>query len=79
MKMWNSICSCCQFKHKLVTLQFEGETRLLKNFDLVKICNDIKYLKLLTKFELKPNLQTKFAIRHCKKSVIDVDDLFGVK
>ena len=77
MKFWTSLGFKPTHQHKLMILQKEGETRLLKCFDLVKICNDIKYLKLLTKYQLKPNIQTKFQIRHCKKSVIDLDDLVG--
>lgn len=48
---------------------------MLKSFDLVKICNDIKYLKLLAKFEIRPSVDTIFSIRHSKKSTIDIDDL----
>ena len=42
---------------------------------MVKILNDITYLKLITKFYLKPSIETNFKIKHCKKSIIDLDQI----
>ena len=36
-----------------------GKKRLDKDFDLMKIIKDIKYLKMLTKFHLKPDEKLK--------------------
>ena len=44
--------------------------------DLVKLLNDIKYLKLITKFHFKPSVETNFAIHHCKKSILDLDQIW---
>lgn len=57
----------------MTKLYHEGVKRIDKKLDMVKILNDISYLKLLTKFNLKPTIETQFQIHHCKKSIIDLD------
>lgn len=60
---------------KFRAILIAGKERLDKDFDLLKIIKDIKYLKMLTKFRLKPNLDTKTEINHCLKNVIDLDEI----
>ena len=45
--------------------------------DIGKIIKDIKYLKLLTRFKLNPDIETKFQINHCNKNIIDIDKLWS--
>ena len=47
-------------KNEMTELYNAGKMRIDKKLDLVKICNDITYLKLLTKFYLKPPIETQF-------------------
>ena len=44
----------------MTELYNEGKTRIDKKLDMVKILNDITYLKLLTNFYLKPSIETQF-------------------
>ena len=74
---WNSMFGSCKpIKNKIITLHEHGTQRVLKSFDLVKICNDIKYLKLLAKFQINPSLETQFFIRHSHKSIIYLDEIY---
>ena len=54
MKKWNEVAkylSCVSpYKNELTLVMEHGEARVQKSLDIVKICNDIKYLKLLAKF-----------------------------
>ena len=77
---WNSMFGSCKpIKNKMITLHEHGTQRVLKSFDLVKICNDIKYLKLLAKFQINPSLETQFFIRHSHKSIIYLDEIYKAK
>ena len=42
---------------------------------MINLLSDIQYLKLLTKFHIKPSIETQFQIRHCRKSLIDLDQI----
>ena len=48
-----------------------------KDFDLLKIIRDIKYLKMLTRFHIKPEDELKIQIVHCLKNMIDLDGLLN--
>ena len=39
---------------------------------------DIKFLKMLTKFNIQPDDETKIQIVHCLKNIIDLDELFNL-
>ena len=41
----------------------------------MKIIKDIKYLKMLTRYYLKPDGETKIQIVHCYKNLIDLDEI----
>jgi len=51
---------CCSSKTRLTVLFDEGERRIEKSLDIVKITKDIKYLKMLTTFKIDPDIETKF-------------------
>ena len=53
----------------------EGKKKLDKDFDLMKIIKDVKYLKMLTKFTLNPKDEIKIQIHHCLKNLIDFDEI----
>ena len=58
---WNRFFSKWKpIRNKLLTLHTFGTSRILKSFDIVKICNDIKFLKLHAKFKHYPSQKTKF-------------------
>ena len=72
--MLNDIFKCFKPIHNDMTKLFhEGKARIDKKLDMVKIINDIQYLKILTKYNIKPSVETQFQIHHCKKSIIDLD------
>ena len=72
----NDAFSCFKpIENDLTKLYHEGKGRIWKKLDLIKIVNDIQYLKLLTKIHLKPSVETQFQIHHCKKSLIDLDTI----
>ena len=48
-----------QYK-QFIALKKEGKKRVEKSFDIVKISNDIKYLKLLSKFKTQPEVDLMF-------------------
>ena len=54
-----------------------GLERLNKDFDLMNIIKDIRYLKMLTKFQFKPDEEMKFQINHCMKNLINLDKLLN--
>ena len=41
----------------------------------MKIIKDIKYLKMLTRYYLKHDGETKIQIVHCYKNLIDLDEI----
>ena len=55
----------------------EGGSRIEKIMNIGKIIKDIKYLKLLTRFKIDPDLETKFQIHHCSKNIIDIDKIWN--
>ena len=59
----------------LTTLYDEGEKRMDKCFDIVKMKNDSKYLKMLCEYKINPSWETKFHIYHCMKNIIDLDTI----
>ena len=59
----------------MTTLYDVGQAKLEKKMDFIKIINDITYLKLITKFYLKPSIETNFQIHHSSKSIIDLDQV----
>ena len=61
-------------KNKILTIFHEGNKRVNKSLDIVKLTKDIKYLKLLTMITLDPDVETKFQIHHCSKNVIDLPE-----
>ena len=42
---------------------------------MLKIVKNIRYLKLLTNYKLKPDDKLKFQINHSIKNIIDIDKL----
>ena len=64
-------------KNELVELYSTATQKIYKRLDIVKILNDITYLKLITKFYCKPTFEANFAIRHCAKSVLDLDKILN--
>ena len=43
--------------------------------DVIQLQNDMKYLKTLCKYVIDPSLESKFHINHCKKNIIDLDEI----
>ena len=43
--------------------------------DLLKIIKDIKYIKTLGEFSIKPQDEVKLNIEHCLENVIDLDHI----
>lgn len=62
---------------KLTVLYEECEQRLDKSLNILKLLKDIKYMKLLLKFKINPEIETKFQIHHCAKNVINLDALYS--
>ena len=63
---WNTyIGSCKTFNSNLIQIYNDGNKRINKSLDIVKLTKDIKYLKLLTMVEFDPDLTKKFEIHHC--------------
>ena len=64
MTMNLKLISCCLLKKpankKFKIIFEEGEKKLIENFDLLKIIKDIKYIKTLVEFHLKPEHKLKF-------------------
>ena len=54
-------------------LYYEGEKRLEKSLNIVKILNNIKYLKQLAKYEIRPSEETRQAIHQNQKNTIVID------
>jgi hypothetical protein len=46
--------------NKILTIFHEGNKRVNKSLDIVKLTKDIKYLKLLTMIKIDPDVETKF-------------------
>ena len=67
------MCNFCRPPSRLNILNEETTERMEKAMDFVKLIKDVKYLKLLSRFKLDNDLQTKFQIYHCNKNVIDLD------
>lgn len=42
-------------QHKLKIIYNAGKDKLDRDFDLLKMIKDIKYLKMLTKFHIRPH------------------------
>lgn len=62
---WIDVCccprKCCKPKvNKLTVLYQECEERLEKSLDILKLLKDVKYMKLLLKFKINPEIETKF-------------------
>ena len=55
---------------KYYTIFTEGNRRVMKSLDIVKLTKDIRYLKLLTMTTIEPDIETKFQIYHCSKNII---------
>ena len=51
----------------------QGNKRVTKSLDIVKLLKDIRYLKLLASMHIKPDTETKFRIYHSDKNVIKID------
>lgn len=66
-------------RSELVTLYEECEKRLNHSLNVIKVLKDIKYMKLLLKFKLDPDVETKFQVYHCSKNVIDLDNIYRNK
>lgn len=60
--------------NKLLKIYNDGNQRINKALDIVKLTKDIKYLKLLTMVKCNPDIKTKFEIHHCGKNIIDLKD-----
>ena len=64
--LYNSFVSnfeACKVKpivNNLSVLYENGEQRIDKHLDVIKLIKDLKYIKLLAKFMLKPPIETKF-------------------
>ena len=63
-------------KNELTELYSTATLRIQKKLDIVSILNDLTYLKLITKFFLKPSIETNFAIRHSSKNILDLDQIY---
>ena len=58
---WNNLFgSLLPIKNKILTIFHEGNKRVKKSLDIVKLTKDIKYLKLLTMIKIDPDVETKF-------------------
>lgn len=75
--------SCCKLCCKRVKTAYteiyrEGSDRIEKHLDIIKLINDIKFMKLMIKYAHRDSIteNLKFQIRHCKKSVLDLDKMF---
>ena len=66
-------CCCCgKKKNRLWRLYNEGQDRIEKEFDLVKIIKSIRNMKVIMKHKLM-NEKLKLEVKHSEKSVIDVE------
>ena len=75
VKQWNKYAGSIKtFNSKLLKIYYDGNKRINKSLDIVKLTKDIKYLKLLTMVKCKPDIKTKFEIHHCGKNIIDLKD-----
>ena len=74
IKQWNMYASSfITYKgNKLLKIYNDGNQRINKALDIVKLTKDIKYLKLLTMVKCNPDIKTKFEIHHCGKNIIDL-------
>ena len=57
----------------MTVLYYEGEQRIDKSLDIVKIINNLKYMKQLIKYEIKPSEDIKKVIYQNSKNTIDMD------
>jgi hypothetical protein len=72
MNLFSCFASCCSYKkNKLWNLYKIGEERLEKEFDVIKILNTLRNLKIQMKNEIKP--ATRVEIYNSGKNVIDLD------
>ena len=46
--------------NELTVLYAEGQRRLDKNLDVIKLVRDVKYLKMIIRYLVKPNFETNF-------------------
>lgn len=65
-------CFCGRKKNRLWRLYTEGQDRIEKEFDLVKIIKSIRNIKVIMKHKLM-NEKLKLEVKHSEKSVIDVE------
>lgn len=56
---------------QILRIYKEGERRVNKQFDAMKLLRNLKTVKILSKFMLKPNRKTNIDIMTCKKLIID--------
>ena len=56
----------------------EGNARVVKSLDIVKILKDIRYLKLLASININPDIETKFKIKG-DNSIIQAIILVGLQ
>ena len=61
----------------LRTIYQAGNDKLDKNFDMLQIIQDLKYVKLLAEYKLKPRPEEKVQIKHCLENLIDLDQLIS--
>jgi len=49
-----------------------GNDKLDNNFDMLSIIQELKYVKILAEYRLKPTAEEKFQIKHCLENMIDL-------
>jgi len=74
VKCCDSLLRClCPAQKKLKAVYKIGKEKVDKDFDLLKLIRDMKNLKMLTRFHIRPTEEIKVQIAHCLKNVIDLD------
>jgi hypothetical protein len=57
---------------KYQAIMEEGEKRIKKDFDMIKLIRDVRNLKLLCSYKLKPSHRTIIHLNTSEKNVIDL-------
>ena len=75
MSIFKCLVNCSAKQRKFRIIYEAGREKVEKDFDFLKIIKDIKYLKMLTRYIMKPQEELKIQIAHCGKNIIDLDKI----
>ena len=68
-------CSKCCFpkRDKLQTLYSEGEDKINRELDIVKILKTLRDIKIFLKSTTMNDKDTKFSVKHAPKNLLNLD------